>query len=361
MEGGVAGGEEGVEEGLALGNERVRGVGERQGRKERQSEEMAAEREGGKLQRSVKHSAWKTEQWEAKGMERLRGGKQEERGEEEILAMPALTPLRDLEPLVYHDSESELESENEEFGSSSNYSFYVRIRSYNIISHLPGPKRYGKNITTAVGAYRKIITNKIVEKIVCNTNKFISRIQGNFSRERYAKDTNDEEIWALIGLLLLSGTKRPAIFPFKKYGQMMEPYSKFSDEKIIPLKGRCSFKQYLPNKPSKYGIKTYGLCWSRTSYVVNIDINAGKQPEGPFQKIERLLPSISWSNITTDNWYTSYPLAVALLNNHKLTFAGALKKRTKKKYHLNLCQIAHNKCLAQFLVFKKCLPCIICS
>ncbi|UYV73055.1 hypothetical protein LAZ67_10001685 [Cordylochernes scorpioides] len=99
----------------------------------------------------------------------------------------------------YHDSESELESENEEFGSSSTSSFYLgrdqttrwktsewqstkeRIRSCNIISHLPGPKRDGKNITTAVGDYRKFIMNKIVEKIVCNTNQYISRIRGNFS------------------------------------------------------------------------------------------------------------------------------------------------------------------------------------
>ncbi|UYV76790.1 hypothetical protein LAZ67_14002025 [Cordylochernes scorpioides] len=100
----------------------------------------------------------------------------------------------------YHDSESELEFEKLKIWLSSTSSFYVgrdqttrwktsewqstklRIRSYNIISHLPGPKRDGKNITTAVGTYRKFITNKIIEKIICNTNQYISRIQGNFSR-----------------------------------------------------------------------------------------------------------------------------------------------------------------------------------
>ncbi|UYV65788.1 hypothetical protein LAZ67_3005463, partial [Cordylochernes scorpioides] len=40
---------------------------------------------------------------------------------------------------------------------------------------------------------------------------------------------------------------------------------------IIPFKGRCSFKQYLPNKLAKYDIKTYVLCCSRKSYVVNLN------------------------------------------------------------------------------------------
>ncbi|UYV74496.1 hypothetical protein LAZ67_11003685 [Cordylochernes scorpioides] len=101
----------------------------------------------------------------------------------------------------------------------------------------------------------------------------------------------------------------------------------------------CSFKQYLPNKPAKYGIRTYVLCCSRKSYVVNLDIYAGKKPEGPYQisnspknVVERLSLPISGSkrNITTDNWYTSYPLAVALLNEHKLTLVGTLKKYKKE-------------------------------
>ncbi|UYV76649.1 hypothetical protein LAZ67_14001574 [Cordylochernes scorpioides] len=57
------------------------------------------------------------------------------------------------------------------------------------------------------------------------------------------------------------------------------------DENIIPFKGRCSFKQYLPNKPAKYDINTYVLYCSRTSYVVNLEIYTGKQPEGPYQII----------------------------------------------------------------------------
>ncbi|UYV74969.1 hypothetical protein LAZ67_12001926 [Cordylochernes scorpioides] len=87
------------------------------------------------------------------------------------------------------------------------------ICSCNIISHLPGPKRDGKNITTAVGDNRKFITNKIVEKmhVVYNTKQYISRIRGNFSRERDAKDTNDVKIWLLLDLMMEPDSKFPGL------------------------------------------------------------------------------------------------------------------------------------------------------
>ncbi|UYV75608.1 hypothetical protein LAZ67_13000733 [Cordylochernes scorpioides] len=144
-----------------------------------------------------------------------------------------------------HDSEFELESENEEFGSSSTPSFYV-----------------GRYQTTR-----------------WKTSEW-QRIRGNFSRERDAKDTNDVEIWAQIGLLLLSGTNKACHLSFQeiwaddgtgfKIFRSVMNRERFLfllrclrfddlptlDEKIIPFKGRCSFKQYFPNKPAKYGIET---------------------------------------------------------------------------------------------------------
>ncbi|UYV68007.1 hypothetical protein LAZ67_5002775 [Cordylochernes scorpioides] len=169
-------------------------------------------------------------------------------------------------------------------------------------------------------------------------NGKVQRIRGNFTRERDAKDTNEVESWALIGLVMEPDSKFPApireIFEeFVTNCKTMYHPRKYStlDENIIPFKGRCSFKQYLPNKPAKYGIETYVLCCSRTSYV---------QREGPYQiskssnnVVERLVLPIFGSkrNITTDNWYTSYPLAVALLNDHKLTLVGTLKITGKKK------------------------------
>ena len=32
------------------------------------------------------------------------------------------------------------------------------------------------------------------------------------------------------------------------------------DETLVPFRGRCSFKQYMPSKPAKYGLKFCCLC-----------------------------------------------------------------------------------------------------
>jgi len=81
----------------------------------------------------------------------------------------------------------------------------------------------------------------------------------------------------------------------------------------------CSFKQYIPNKPSKYGIKVYVLTDSKTFYLVSYKIYTGTGTHAPglpvpTQAVLNLVPSVSGTNrnITTDNYYTSIPLAMEL-------------------------------------------------
>ena len=47
------------------------------------------------------------------------------------------------------------------------------------------------------------------------------------------------------------------------------------DEAMIGFKGRLSFIQYLPNKPTKWGMKAYVLADSRTGYVYNWRLYTG--------------------------------------------------------------------------------------
>ena len=54
------------------------------------------------------------------------------------------------------------------------------------------------------------------------------------------------------------------------------------DEMLIPFKGRCSFIQYIANKPAKYGIKVFALCDSETFYVSGLEVYCGKQPEDQY-------------------------------------------------------------------------------
>ena len=39
------------------------------------------------------------------------------------------------------------------------------------------------------------------------------------------------------------------------------------DEQLVPFRGRCPFKQYIPSKPAKYGIKVFWLCDAYLPYA----------------------------------------------------------------------------------------------
>ncbi|XP_025831094.1 piggyBac transposable element-derived protein 4-like [Agrilus planipennis] len=92
---------------------------------------------------------------------------------------------------------------------------------------------------------------------------------------------------------------------------------------------------YIPSKPNKYGLKVYALVDAKMFYTAKMEIYVGQQPVGPFYVntsnmflVPRLCQPISGSNrnLTTDNFFSSIPLAYTLLQEHKLTLIGTLKK-----------------------------------
>ncbi|CAG9575734.1 unnamed protein product [Danaus chrysippus] len=111
------------------------------------------------------------------------------------------------------------------------------------------------------------------------------------------------------------------------------------DEMLLAFRGRCQFRQYIPSKPAKYGIKILALADAKSLYIFNLEIYAGKQPEGPFfvsnkpfDVVNRLVFPISKTgrNVTFDNWFTSYELISHLLNEHKLTSVGTVRKNKRQ-------------------------------
>ena len=54
----------------------------------------------------------------------------------------------------------------------------------------------------------------------------------------------------------------------QRYEVVYKPDGHLSiDESMIKFKGRLSFRQYLPNKPIKWGIKVWAMCESKTGYM----------------------------------------------------------------------------------------------
>lgn len=114
------------------------------------------------------------------------------------------------------------------------------------------------------------------------------------------------------------------------------------DEMLIPFRGKCSFRMYMPNKPAKYGLKLQVITDSSTNYAFNGYLYCGKGSDGagltqeerklsvPSQAILHLCKPIAGSNrnITADNWYSSIEI-VEILKKLGLTYVGTLKKKQK--------------------------------
>jgi hypothetical protein len=110
------------------------------------------------------------------------------------------------------------------------------------------------------------------------------------------------------------------------------------DEQLLAFRGRSKFKMYIPNKPAKYGLKIEMMCDSGTRYMIDAlpylgkGTNTGGLPLGEYV-VKEITRSIHGSNrnVTTDNWFTSIPLAKSLLQQpYKLTIVGTLRANKRE-------------------------------
>lgn len=107
------------------------------------------------------------------------------------------------------------------------------------------------------------------------------------------------------------------------------------DKQLVPFRGCCPFRQYMKNKPAKYGLKILTMSDSKTFYVKTMEVYVGKQPQDspyeisnkPKDVVLRLTRTIhdTLRNITADNWFSSIPSVKELLTK-KLTYVGTLRK-----------------------------------
>ena len=97
------------------------------------------------------------------------------------------------------------------------------------------------------------------------------------------------------------------------------------DEMMIRFKGRLGWRQYMRDKPIKFGLKIWGLCQSAVGYLMNFDLYTGRKPGGRPEKglaqrvvlqlVGQLLevwPSWQGAHLYMDNFYTSLTLLLSL-------------------------------------------------
>lgn len=260
-----------------------------------------------------------------------------------------------------------------------------RINRSNIIKHTPGPTRYATSrINNIVSAFQLFLDHTLENIILKMTN-----IEGRRVYSDNWENLDSTTLQAYVGLLLLAGvyksygestkslwhaeTGRPifrATMPLKRFCcisrvlrfddkrnrrerravDKLAPIREFwekwieilpklynagdnvtVDEQLVGFRGRCPFKQYIPSKPTKYGIKVWTVCDSSSSYVLKAQVYTGKAPGAEREKnqgmrvVLDLTHGLRGQNVTCDNFFTSYQLGQMLLKRN-LTMLGTVRK-----------------------------------
>lgn len=107
------------------------------------------------------------------------------------------------------------------------------------------------------------------------------------------------------------------------------------DESLMLYKGRIGFKQYLPKKRARFGIKFYQLCESQSGYIWNSIIYTGKdmplwKESSKYKSTTNIVMTLMEDLldqgycVTLDNFYTSPELAEILLT-HRTDVYGTMR------------------------------------
>ena len=112
---------------------------------------------------------------------------------------------------------------------------------------------------------------------------------------------------------------------------LFQPYQNIAiDERMVKSKARFSYKQFIKNKPVKFGFKIFALCDSHLRYLYNFKLYTGSSRAGQVDHglahntvVELLTPlSGQGHKLFTDNFYTSPDLFIDLKENHNTVAAG---------------------------------------
>nr|ABZ85926.1 transposase [Macdunnoughia crassisigna] len=288
-----------------------------------------------------------------------------------------------------------IRGKNKHCWSTSKSTRRSRVSALNIVRSQRGPTRMCRNIYDPLLCFKLFFTDEIISEIVKWTNAEISLKRRESMTGATFRDTNEDEIYAFFGILVMTAVRKDnhmstddlfdrslsmvyvsvmsrdrfdflirclrmddkSIRPTLRENDVFTPVRKIwdlfihqciqnytpgahltIDEQLLGFRGRCPFRMYIPNKPSKYGIKILMMCDSGTKYMINgmPYLGRGTQTNGvPLGEyyVKELSKPVHGScrNITCDNWFTSIPLAKNLLQEpYKLTIVGTVRSNKRE-------------------------------
>ena len=126
-----------------------------------------------------------------------------------------------------------------------------------------------------------------------------------------------------------------------KFTSALTPFQNLCiDESLMLWKGRLSFRQYIPSKRNRLGIKLFMLCDCETRYLLDLLVYAGSQTDITLSPglgvsgsiVQKLISNYLGQEriLFVDNWYTSPSLFMYLFKNN--TGACGTARKNLKSY-----------------------------
>ena len=274
-----------------------------------------------------------------------------------------------------------------------------KTRACNIRHTKEGPQDQARLVQTETDTFRCFIDDDILRMVIENTNRYGQMYMASKGRDPSEwKPIDNIEMNAVIGILYLLGVYRSqheslrslwssghsgrpvfrAAFGINRFEQILaflrfddrktrqnrKANDKFAlfrgvwnvfiancirnyvvsgyvtiDEQLIPFRGRCSFRQYMPNKPDKYSLKLFLMCDVSTAYTFNglpyVGRKGNERCVGLAEHVvKHLVEPVHKSgiNVTTDNWFTNSKFASHLFCQ-QITLLGTVCKNKQEVPH----------------------------
>ena len=116
------------------------------------------------------------------------------------------------------------------------------------------------------------------------------------------KDENSDQLWKIRNLFDILNDK------FSKFYNPSEHLA--IDEVIIKFKGRAIFRQYIPKKHKRFGIKIYKLC-DETGYMYDMTVYLGRDRQRTAQHLTAIFDFMFQLNAPFVYYICHIPLHVS--------------------------------------------------